>query len=72
MSIRLLARDLYRAQQNVERLEKELQVARGGRDEALQIALRQAQAELLMLRKMLNGEKESSDFRRKFQGFGRK
>ncbi len=71
MSIRALARDMYRAQQNVSKLEKELETASPDRHEILQNELRQGLAELKTLKRMLDGEKESSSFRKKFQGFGR-
>ncbi len=70
MSIRALARDLYRAQQNVERLEKLLGKASLAETEDIRDELRGAKAEHAMMRKMMNGEKESSEFRKKFKGFG--
>lgn len=70
MSIRALARELYRAQQNIDRLEKLLENAPHSEAENIRIELRVAKAEHAMLRKMMNGEKESSDFRIKFKGFG--
>ena len=70
MSIRALARDLYRAQQNVARLEKQLAEAHPSEVEEIRNELRGARAEQTLLRKMMNGEKESSDFRKKFKGFG--
>jgi predicted nucleic acid-binding Zn-ribbon protein len=70
MSIRALARDLYRAQQEVSKLEKELEEASHDKRDVVQDELRQVRAELNTLKKMLDGEKESSSFRKKFQGFG--
>jgi uncharacterized protein with von Willebrand factor type A (vWA) domain len=70
MSIRALARDLYRAQQNVSKLEKELEMASPDRHDLLKDELRQGMAEFNTLKRMLDGEKESSSFRKKFQGFG--
>jgi hypothetical protein len=67
MSIRGLALDLYRAQQKMDRLEKELRVRPPGEQDALREELRHAKAEWQLLRKMLDGEKETSTFRRKFQ-----
>jgi|OpeIllAssembly_1097287.scaffolds.fasta_scaffold313470_2 hypothetical protein len=63
MSIRNLALDLYRAQQNVERLEKAVAKAAPGELAALEDELRGARAEWRMLRKMLDGEKETASFR---------
>lgn len=67
MSIRGLALDLYRAQQKVDHLEKELQVRPPEEHDALREELRHAKAEWQLLRKMLDGEKEPHSFRRKFQ-----
>ena len=74
MSIRALAQDLYKAQQEVERLRKILREAAPGetdgeRDGITQ-ELRAAQKEMEILRKMLDGEKESGSFRKRFTGFG--
>ncbi|KGO35197.1 MAG: hypothetical protein WBN83_09880 [Desulfoprunum sp.] len=59
MSIRHLALDLYRAQQKVDKLEKALAAALPREPAPLEEELRVARAELRMLRKMLDGEKES-------------
>lgn len=72
MSIKAIAQELYRAQQNVERLEKEIEVVPSSEKDGLREELRQARAEWQILRKMLDGEKETSSFRKKFQGFGQK
>lgn len=71
MSIRAIARDLYRAQQNVNRLEQQLEIASLTEQDVLRGELYQAKKELVMIKKMLEGEKESSQFRKKFEGFGR-
>lgn len=67
MSIRALALDLYKAKQKVVSLEKLL--ANGSRAEQteLQQELNRAVQEEQMLCKMLAGEKESGDFRKKFE-----
>ncbi|EKD37183.1 MAG: hypothetical protein ACD_75C01226G0005 [uncultured bacterium] len=70
MSIRALARDLYKARQEVERLQKMLQEAPPGERDGITQELRAAQKELEILRKMLDGEKESGSFRKRFTGFG--
>lgn len=70
MSIRALAKDLYRAQQNFDRLEKAFTSAEPSNKQALSQKMKLAEQELKMLRKMLDGEKESGEFRRKFNGFG--
>ncbi len=66
MSIRLLAVELYRAQQKVDRIQKEIDKADYKEQESLQDELRIAGKELQMLRKMLDGRKESGSFRKKF------
>ncbi len=64
MSIKLLAVELYRAQQNVERISAQIEAAPlnapAGEREALAEELREAQAELRQLRKMLDDKKASS------------
>jgi shikimate kinase len=71
MSIRLMAKDLYAAQQNVDQLEKKM--AESSNAELLELAgeLKFALKERDILRRMLDGEKESGIFRQKFEGFGR-
>ena len=59
MSIRLIAKDLYRLRQEVERLETELAAAPMGKQEAIQTKLRQARAERDRLRATLDGRKDS-------------
>ncbi len=69
MSIRAIARDLYRAQQNITRIEQVLEEAGPGEQDVLHGELRQARNEYELIRRMLDGEKETSSFRKKFQGF---
>ncbi len=59
MSIRLIAKDLYRLRQEVERLETELAAAPMEKKEAIQTRLRQARAERDRLRRTLDGRKDS-------------
>ncbi len=59
MSIRLLARDLYRLQQEVERLEKVLADAPIDRPERLLTQLRAVRADRDRLRRMLAGQKDA-------------
>jgi hypothetical protein len=59
MPIRLLARDLYRAQQEVDRLERQLAEAPAGRREELLAGLRRARSERDRLRGFLDGQKDS-------------
>ena len=59
MSIRLLARDLYRAQREVERLERALQETPIDRRSDLEDKLRQARAERVRLRRVMDGQKDA-------------
>jgi hypothetical protein len=70
MSIRLLARELYRAQQAVDKLQKTYDSATLSEKDAMAQELNLARKELQMLRRMLDGEKESGAFRQRFTGFG--
>lgn len=56
MSIKMLARDLYRLQKEVERLESELAQAPIAKHPAIEIALRAARAEKDLLRRALDGQ----------------
>jgi uncharacterized protein YoaH (UPF0181 family) len=64
MSIKLLAIELYRAQQNVAQITAQIEAAPLSSSAetiaALQEELRQAQAELKQLRKMLDDKKDSA------------
>ncbi len=60
MSIKLLAIELYRAQQEVAGLEAQCAVSALPSNVKLLDELRQARAELQLLRKMLDSKKESS------------
>jgi hypothetical protein len=55
MSIRLLARDLYRLQQEVTRLEKELAEAALEKHEDIQARLRKARSQKMYLQRALDG-----------------
>jgi hypothetical protein len=58
MSIRLLAKDLYRLRQQVERLECELGSAVAGQRDKIEAKLREARAERNRLRAILDGQKD--------------
>jgi hypothetical protein len=60
MSIKLLAIELYRARQDVARLEAQCEALPLSAGEDLLEELRQSRAELQLLRKMLDDKKESS------------
>jgi hypothetical protein len=59
MSIRLLAKDLYRLRREVEKLENELASAAVGQHENIEAKLREARAERDRLRAILDGQKDS-------------
>lgn len=69
MSIRALALELYRAQKKVAELQKAIEAVGHGSTEKLGQELRAAEREMSMLRKMLDGEIESGEFRKRFSGF---
>lgn len=73
MSIKLLALELYRAQQGVDRLQSELALLKSSGDTAAvsrqEEELRHARAELQLLRKMLDDKKSSSITPRSSSGF---
>ena len=69
MSIRVLALELYRAQKKVAELQKAVEGAGQGAADQLAQELRAAEKEMSILRKMLDGEKESGEFRKKFSGW---
>jgi uncharacterized protein YlxW (UPF0749 family) len=66
MSLRDLARELYRAQQQVERLEKFLLSVSPAEEMEIRRELEEARAERLQLQKMINGRKDSSPLPRRF------
>ncbi|MFT5730339.1 MAG: hypothetical protein ACI8PB_004517 [Desulforhopalus sp.] len=70
MSIRLIAKDLYKAQQNVDQLQKKYDGSSVTEKTILGIELKVVIQERDMLRRMLDGEKESGEFRKRFDGFG--
>ena len=59
MSIRLLAKDLYRIQQEVDRLELELRRAPIERYAEVEGKLRRARAERERVRRILDGHKDA-------------
>lgn len=66
MSLRDLARELYRAQQQVARLEKLLLSASPQEEMTIQRELEEARAERGQLQKMIDGRKDSSPLPRRF------
>ena len=59
MSIKLIARDLYRLEQEVEKLEKRIASARPEEKEELKDQLRKVKAERNHMRGILDGNKET-------------
>jgi len=72
MPIRLIAKELYRLQREVERLEKELQSAPPQKHDAIKEKLRKARAEWQQMRNILDGEKAPPPFRQPLSTFKRK
>jgi hypothetical protein len=56
MTIREIAKDLYRLQLEVQKLEKELEAASPARYSALKQKLRKAKAERERMRRILDGQ----------------
>lgn len=69
MSIKLLAVELYRAQQKVDSIQKEIEKADYKEQESLKSELKVARKEWQMLRKMLDGQKESGSLSKKLSKF---
>lgn len=69
MSIRAIAVDLYQAKQKVAQLEKDLEDAPHAEKEPLTMELKYARKEFDLIRKMLDGKKDSSSFRKRFTQF---
>ncbi len=68
MSIKALALELYRARQKVDMIQKEIELKSGKERETLKNELKTAQKEWQMLRKMLDGRKESGSFQKRLSG----
>jgi hypothetical protein len=64
MSIRLIAKDLYRLEKDVEQLEKALQRSPAERRPELEVKLWKARAERDRMRRILEGSKEEPPYRR--------
>ena len=70
MSIRALALELYKAKRKLDSLQKVHDSATQADKPALAQELKEIRKEYEMLRRMLDGEKESGSFRQRFSGFG--
>ena len=64
MSIRMIARDLYRLRKEVERLEEEVRRATGEEKEKKADLLRRTKAERDRMQRILEGSKEPSGIRK--------
>ena len=64
MSIRLIARDLYRLQREVENLEKALEEAPADRRPEREDRLRKLKAERTRMQRMLEGAKDPPPYRK--------
>lgn len=69
MSIRLIAKELYRCQQEVARIEAEIEAAPASNRDDKQEKLRQVKAEWQRLKNIMEGEKTPSPFSRKPSSF---
>ena len=70
MSIRAIARDLYKVKCEIVEIEKKIEVAAVIELKELKIELKALESEHALIRRMLDGEKESSTFKKKFGGSG--
>jgi hypothetical protein len=64
MSIRMIAKDLYRLKQKVEQLELEVNTAPAAKKDELVEQLRKARAEKDRMRGMLEANKEPAPYRK--------
>ena len=64
MTIRMIAKDLYRLQQEVEELEATLEATPFDKRDEIREKLRKARAERDKMRKILDGAKEPPPYRK--------
>ena len=64
MSVRMIARDLYRLQQEVDRLESQLKACPRPKRVEFEEELRKARAERDRVKRMLEGTKEEPPYRK--------
>ena len=64
MALKLIARELYRLKQEVEKLEQQVENAPAGEKAELEDKLRKTRAEKVRLQRMLDGNKEPPPYRR--------
>jgi len=64
VSIRLIAKDIYRLYQEVETLEEQVKNTSSEKQEAVKDLLRKRRAELIRMQRMLEGAKEPPSYRK--------
>ena len=64
MSVRMIARDLYRLRQEVDRLESQLKAGPAAKRADLEDQLRKARAERERVKRLLEGSKEEPPYRK--------
>ena len=64
MTIKLIARDLYRLEQEVEKLEDQLKNTPAGERREIEDQLRKRKAERNQMRRILEGSKEPPSYRK--------
>ncbi len=64
MSVKMIARDLYRLQREVDRLESQLKACPPAKREEVEDELRKAKAERDRVKRMLEGAKEEPPYRK--------
>ena len=72
MPIRMIARELYRLQRELEAIEKELRAAPPQAQESIRDKLRKKRAEWQQVRNILDGEKAQAEHRSPFSPSRRK
>lgn len=66
MSIKALAVELYKSQRKVHELQDKLETATPKEKDSLKYELKAAEAELLQLRRIMEGEKETAQTKKQF------
>ena len=64
MSIRMIAKDIYRLRQEVETLEDRLKNTSSEKQDEVKDLLRKRRAELIRMQRMLEGAKELPSYRK--------
>jgi len=64
VSIRMIAKDIYRLRQEVETLEEQVKNTSSEKQAEVKDLLRKRRAELIRMQRMLEGAKESPSYRK--------